>query len=86
VHTRTNPAVTPLFLFCFPFAGQPLGLLQDASSGMVQLWSADSLHEVAISNEDKDMWRIYLQHQVGPQARYFCRFEFFARQLLAQQC
>jgi hypothetical protein len=47
------------------YAGQPLGLLQDASSGMVQLWSADALHEVAVSNEDKDMWRIYLEHQVG---------------------
>jgi hypothetical protein len=31
---------------------------------MVQLWSAEALHEVAMSNEDKDMWRIYLEHQV----------------------
>jgi hypothetical protein len=45
--------------------GQPLGLLQDASSGAVQLWSSDALHEVTMSNEDKDMWRIYLEHQVG---------------------
>eukprot|EP00882_Tetradesmus_deserticola_P021379 GHRQ01023150.1.p1 GENE.GHRQ01023150.1~~GHRQ01023150.1.p1 ORF type:complete len:206 (+),score=125.47 GHRQ01023150.1:766-1383(+) len=29
----------------------------------MQLWSADALHEVAMSNEDKDMWRIYLEHQ-----------------------
>ncbi|WIA14238.1 hypothetical protein OEZ85_002776 [Tetradesmus obliquus] len=43
--------------------GQPLGLLQDAVSGAVTLWSGESLHEVAVSNEDKDMWRIYLEHQ-----------------------
>jgi hypothetical protein len=51
---------------CAPLlcAGQPLGLLQDAGSGVVALWSGEALHEVAMSNEDKDMWRIYLEHQV----------------------
>lgn len=47
------------------FAGQPLGLLQDSSSGVLHLWSNEALHEVSMSNEDKDMWRIYLEHQVG---------------------
>jgi hypothetical protein len=53
---------------CAPLlcAGQPLGLLQDAASGVVALWSGEALHEVAMSNEDKDMWRIYLEHQVTP--------------------
>lgn len=45
-------------------AGQPLGLLQDSSTGALHLWSSEALHEVSISNEDKDMWRIYLEHQV----------------------
>eukprot|EP00878_Enallax_costatus_P011969 GHUV01012497.1.p1 GENE.GHUV01012497.1~~GHUV01012497.1.p1 ORF type:complete len:1028 (+),score=282.75 GHUV01012497.1:49-3132(+) len=43
--------------------GTPLGLLQSSSSGGTQLWSGEALHEVSLSNEGKDMWRIYLEHQ-----------------------
>lgn len=48
--------------FC---AGTPLGLMQDGSSGSMLLWSGDALHEVGLSNEGKDMWRTYLDYQVG---------------------
>jgi hypothetical protein len=45
-------------------AGTPLGVLQDSSSGTITLWSAEALHEVTMTNEGQDMWRIYLEHQV----------------------
>lgn len=48
-----------------PVAGTPLGLMQDSSSGSMLLWSGDALHEVTLSNEGKDMWRTYLDYQVG---------------------
>jgi hypothetical protein len=38
--------------------------MQDSSSGAMLLWSGDALHEVALSNEGKDMWRTYLDYQV----------------------
>lgn len=53
-------------------AGTPLGLLQDCSSGSIQLWSAETLHDVTLSNEGKDMWRIYLEHQVWEQLGTAC--------------
>jgi hypothetical protein len=39
--------------------------MQDGSSGSIHLWSADALHDVSMTNEGRDMWRIYLEHQVG---------------------
>jgi len=46
-------------------AGTPLGLMQDSSSGAIHLWSGEALHDVSLSNEGKDMWRTYLEYQVG---------------------
>ncbi|KAF8061305.1 VPS18 [Scenedesmus sp. PABB004] len=43
--------------------GTPLGLLQDPAGGGVSLWSGEALHDVALANEGRDMWRIYLAHQ-----------------------
>ena len=51
-------------VFTHTHTGTPQGLLQDPSSGAVQLWSGDALHEVTLSNEGRDMWRVYLELQV----------------------
>jgi hypothetical protein len=37
----------------------------DPASGQVLLSTSESLGEVSLANEGKDMWRIYLDHQVG---------------------
>jgi hypothetical protein len=61
-------AVLCCAVLCFVsvcISGTPLGLMQDSSSGSVLLWSGDALHEVSLSNEGKDMWRTYLDYQVG---------------------
>jgi len=42
----------------------PPGILQDSSTGAITLWSAETLHEVTMTNEGQDMWPISLEHQV----------------------
>ena len=58
------PLSHPLSSFT-PSPGVPLELLRDPSSSTIMLASNEALQEVGITNEGKDMWRIYLDHQVG---------------------
>eukprot|EP00879_Flechtneria_rotunda_P019362 GHRR01020334.1.p1 GENE.GHRR01020334.1~~GHRR01020334.1.p1 ORF type:complete len:907 (+),score=281.55 GHRR01020334.1:278-2998(+) len=43
--------------------GTPLGLLQDATSITTHLWSGETLHEVTMTSEGKDMWRTYMEYR-----------------------
>lgn len=45
------------------------GLIKDPGTGSVYMHSDESLYEVLVSHEARDMWAVYLGLQVG------CRFE-----------
>ncbi len=41
--------------------GLPLGLVKDEASGTLYLFGPDALHEVVVSNEGRDMWKVRLE-------------------------
>ena len=41
-----------------------MGLATDRTTGTVYLFTSDSLIDVGSKNEDKDVWRVYMDMQV----------------------
>ena len=66
----------PLERFAAPLRGAaalPLGLGCDVVAGRVDVLAGDEALEIDSSNEDRDMWKVYLDRGEFAQALYFCR-------------
>ena len=48
------------------------GLVKDDVSGSMYLFSDESLYEVSVVQEQRDMWKVYLQQQVWERVGSAC--------------
>ncbi|RAH64428.1 vacuolar protein sorting protein DigA [Aspergillus aculeatinus CBS 121060] len=50
-----------------------LGLLTDATQHTYWLFTSREIYEIAVENEDRDVWKVYLQKQMFDQALQYAR-------------
>ncbi|RAH77379.1 hypothetical protein BO86DRAFT_413212 [Aspergillus japonicus CBS 114.51] len=50
-----------------------LGLLTDATQHTYWLFTSREIYEIAVENEDRDVWKVYLQKQLFDQALQYAR-------------
>lgn len=64
INTVSGAAVQRLHLAdCRPGVANPLGLATDAATATVYLFTGDSLFEVSVEDEGRDMWAVHLQRR-----------------------
>eukprot|EP00210_Caulerpa_lentillifera_P005686 g5438.t1 len=54
-------------------SGKPSGIATDSISGIVYLFTSDALMDVGSRNEDKDIWKVYMDMQDFTSALSVCR-------------